>query len=366
MRKRVIFLVLFIMLVTLASAETKLSMELWNRWTYKMVDGANEASTNELSFQRGYLRLEPVFSSNIKGRFNLDFFSSDVPDDGAGLKLKYAYLDFSNYLWQDATFTFGLMKNYFGTIYDWAYETIEKDPADKYKFASSTDYGLGISGYIPGGYGEYQVAAYNGEGYKKTGSDIDTNMAYLLNVRVSPVTGLTLGGSYCLDTIATHYDYYNAADSIDVMVDYDETVNKIAAVGRLTMIPEVDIRAQYLTRTETTRKWDNGEIETDKTITAISVIPIVNLANLTNIDMELVLRYDMYDDNADVDDDAFNSGAYDTMTGGINYYILRDGSFNPRLWVQANYQMKNYIYKEKDDESELLMQLRWVFSETIK
>ena len=346
MKKRVIFLVLIIMLVSIASAETKLSMELWNRWTYKMVDGADDASANGFSFNRGYFRLEPVFSGNIKGRFNLDFFSDDGAADGAGIKLKYAYLDFSNYLWKDAKFTFGLMKTYFGTIYSSEYETIDKDPADKYKFASSTDYGFGISGYLPRGYGSYDVAVYNGEGYKKTGDAIDTNMAFLLNLRVVPVVGLEVGGSYVMDKV------YNED------LAEDEDISKIAAVARITMLPNINIRAQYLTRTHSLA----GQ---DSTANAISIMPIVNLSDLTNIDLELVLRYDMYDDNADVDDDTENSGAYNTMIAGVNYFMMRDSKNAPKLWVQANYQMKDNIYKEKDDETEMLVQLRWKFSGVI-
>ncbi|MCF7913130.1 MAG: OprO/OprP family phosphate-selective porin [Candidatus Cloacimonetes bacterium] len=358
MRKRVIFLVLIIMLVSIASAETKLSMELWNRWTYKIVDGADDASTNGFSFNRGYFRLEPVFSGNIKGRFNLDFFSREdseveigeetdsISNEGAGLKIKYAYLDFSNYLWKDATFTFGLMKTYFGTIYSSEYETIDKDPADKYKFSASTDYGFGISGYLPQGFGTYNVAVYNGEGYKKTGGNIDTNMAYLLNLRIVPVVGLEVGGSYVMDKV-----YNEDADD-------DKEINKMAGVARFTMLPNLDLRAQYLTRTE---KLGDSE----KTVNAISIMPMINLADLTNIDMELVLRYDMYDDDADLDDDVEGSGAYDTMIAGVNYFMMRDSKNAPKLWVQANYSMKNYKYEEKDDESEMLVQLRWKFSGVI-
>jgi len=355
-KKRVVLLVLFVMLVGIASAQVKLSMELWNRWTYKMIDDTDDAVKNELSLQRGYFSVEPKLTSDIKGRFTLDFFSSDKLSDGAGIKLKYAYLDFANYLWKDATFSFGLMKNYFGTIYDFKYETIDKDPSDKYGFASSTDYGMGISGYLPNGIGEYNLATYNGEGYKKTGSGIDTNMSYLINLRFFPVPGLTIGGSFCLDNKASSYE-----DGSGNEVDYDETINKMAVVGRITMLPNVDFRAQYLTRTHTNKEWNgNSEEETEKTINAISIMPIIKLSEIINQNMEIVLRYDMYDDDADIDDDDAASKAYDTIIGGVNYYI------SSKVLVQANYMMKDYKNEEKKDESEIMMQLRWKFSGTIK
>jgi len=45
--------------------------------------------------------------------------------------------------------------------------------------------------------------------------------------------------------------------------------------------------------------------------------------------------------------------------------MMRDSKNAPKLWVQANYQMKDNIYKEKDDETEMLVQLRWKFSGVI-
>ncbi|MCF7859092.1 MAG: hypothetical protein K9N07_07200 [Candidatus Cloacimonetes bacterium] len=346
MRKRVIFLVLLLMLVAIASAETKLSMELWNRWSYKMVDGEN--TKNELALHRAYFRLEPVFSTKIKGRFNLDFFSDDGAANGVGIKLKYGYLDFKDYLWTDATFTFGLMKNYFGTIYSWEYETIDKDPADKYKFASSTDYGMGISGYLPQGYGSYNVAVYNGEGYKKTGNDVDTNMEYLVNMRFVPVAGLEIGGSFVMNK-----NYIEDADK-------DEEITKLAGVARITMLPNIDLRAQYLTRIEK-KDWDDSE----KTVNAISFMPLIDLNGFSNIDMQLVFRYDIYDDNADMDDDDADSGAFDTIIAGLNYFIQRDSKNNPKLWIQANYQMTNMKAEGIENESEIMVQLRWKFSETM-
>ncbi|MDO9578277.1 MAG: hypothetical protein Q7J16_10365, partial [Candidatus Cloacimonadales bacterium] len=116
MKKTLLVVVLAMVAFGILNAETKLSMELWNRWSYETIDG--DVQQNSLSLERGYFRLEPVFSSKIKGRFNLDFFSSDAAADGVGMKLKYAYLDFSELIpLKDTKVTIGLMKTYFGTIY---------------------------------------------------------------------------------------------------------------------------------------------------------------------------------------------------------------------------------------------------------
>ena len=135
--------------------------------------------------------------SRMKGRF-VDIFSSDILKDGAGLKLKYAYLDFSNLIpIPDLTTTVGLQKVYFGSIYDWSYNLIGKAPTDEYKYANSADYGISLNGYLPGGWGEYQLGIYNGEGYKNYGSNLKDNIdpAFLANLRIVPTAGLTIGGS---------------------------------------------------------------------------------------------------------------------------------------------------------------------------
>ncbi|MDY6914844.1 MAG: hypothetical protein SVM86_00825 [Candidatus Cloacimonadota bacterium] len=335
----IILLVIIVMSTNNLIAETKLKMEIWNRWTYHQIDG--DVTQNEMAVKRGYFRLEPQLTNNVKGRFNLDFFSDNGSPNGAGLKMKYAYLDFANLLpLKDSKLTIGLMKTYFGTIYDWSYPTIDKDPSDKYKFVSSTDYGMGVSGYFPQGYGTYAVAVYNGEGYKKTSGDINTDMNYLANIRVSPITGITLGGSYMFKS-------KNDSQATD-----REEYNMIAGLGKFAY-GQATISAQYLTKTTS---YPNDTLS-DVTTSVVSIMPIYKI----NSKIELVARYDMYDPDTDVDDDGYN-----TAIGGLNYYLARDSKNSPKLMLQANYQMKTYEDDNSDDESTMMLQLRWIFSGKIK
>ncbi|MCF7913126.1 MAG: hypothetical protein K9M99_11395 [Candidatus Cloacimonetes bacterium] len=380
--KRVLVLLIFVVLLAgVANAETKLSMELWSRWTYLMVDGEDDALQNSLSLNRGLLGIEHKFTDRITGKFAVDFFSredseielsedevADVCNNGAGLKIKLAYVDFTDFLWKDATFTFGLMKTYFGTVYDWGYTTIDLNPTDKYGFVSSLDYGMGISGKIPMGMGEYHVAAYNGEGYTKAGSDIDTKMALSADLRLIPVKGITLGGSYYMKPAEGTY-----LDTLGEYVDYDVDDNRMTGFVRFNMLQGFDLWAQYLTKTSTSQSWVDtlGVVETDLTVNVISIMPIFNIKAYTEVDAELVFRYDMYDDNADIDDDLECSKAYDLMIVGVNYYLLRDANDKAKMWVQANYNMKDYksegtTDEPLNDESELKVQLRWKFADLIK
>ena len=322
-------LTLLLMFLTSSIAiagETKLEMYLWNRYTYEKV--GDEIEESAFSLKRGYFRVNHKFSDDISGRFNLDFFSSDKDTDvhGVGVKLKYAYLDFKNLIpIKDSKLTFGLLKNYFGTIYDWSYIVMEKDPADKYKFISSTDYGIALYGYIPNGMGEYALAVTNGEGYKKAGDNVNTSPAYLANLRFIPIAGVTIGGSYYTKKKGTDKTDYSA----------------YAAVGRLAFGP-LDTQFEFLSK-------DNDGIVGQ----GFMIMPIIKLTN----DFELVARYDNWDPNTDEDNDKET-----ILIGGFNYYILRRAKGKPAVMLQVNYENTSYEDSSKDSKDKFITQLRWEFS----
>ena len=211
--KKLIWLTLLGLLLTgtLCSQELKISGEMWNRWTIVNgkvpADSSNAILKNYFSLERGYFGLEPKFSETVKGRFTVDIFSSDDNKNGAGLKLKYAYLDFSNLIpIPDLTTTVGLQKVYFGSIYDWTYDLIGKAPADEYSITNSSDYGITFNGYFPEGWGEYAVGIYNGEGYKNYGANLKDNIepAFVGNLRITPVSGIMVGGSIMINLSLIH------------------------------------------------------------------------------------------------------------------------------------------------------------------
>jgi len=315
--------------------ETKISMTLWNRATVERESG--EFTERYFSLGRGYLRIEPEFSDKIKGRFNVDFFSDEDGLDGAGLKLKYAYLDFSELIPIPLSkITVGLIKNYFGTIYDWNYTTIQKALEDKEKICSSTDYGVALYGYLPEGYGEYAVAVMNGEGYKKTAGDVNMNPKLQANLRVIPVPGVMVGGSV----------FYE-----DVSFDPDTTISNLvyAGVGHLVVGP-FEVWGEYLVK----------DLEETKS-QGFMVMPIVKLGKLSGVDVDLVGRYDNWDANADVDNDG-----HSRIIAGFNWNILHDAKGNPQVLLQINGERTTYEDASKATVDKLMMQLRWAFSIKIK
>jgi len=227
------FFILLLLIVTvpyiLSATETKFEMELWNRMSLTD-DGSDADPTTSFSLERGYFSIKPKLSDNISGRFTLDFFSSDDDTNGAGLKMKYAYLDFKNIIpLPKTTLSAGLTKNYFATIYSWKYETIEKDPSDLWKFASSTDYGIVFSGQVPAAKMSYNLGIYNGEGYKKNGGNVNTEYAYLANVRIKPVDMLELGASFSMNS------KNNPNDDMGEENPDHQAITSFAGMGKINM-----------------------------------------------------------------------------------------------------------------------------------
>ncbi len=382
MHKKNILIIAMIFLtgtVALQAGETKVAGEIWNRYVMLRKDG--KTTLNQFSFDRGYLTLEPKLSDKIKGRFTLDFFSSEKYNDGAGIKVKYGFLQFAELLpSRESNLELGLIKNYFGLVYDWAYPVVEKAIEDKEKIAASVDYGIAYTGYLPKGFGEYAVGLYNGEGYTKTQSKVNTKFAPLFNLRLTPFAGITVGGSMILDKpgvigLVRHTTTSSRAESLFKKV-YDNR-KVYAGITKLAFGP-VELWGEYLTNyydSTITKKISRPNVtDTITTTTYIyksrgySLTPILSLNQLTGIDVELFFRYDFWDSNIEIKD---YKSAFSTMVIGSNYNILRSASADPVLTLQINWQRKTFkkedatIAEVKKPEDQIYVQLKWKFSSTI-
>jgi hypothetical protein len=331
-RKIVIWLSMVVLLsipqIVLAVGETKISAKLWNRYTTEVVAG--EITGSAFTLERGYFTVEPTFADNIKGRFTIDVFSSDDAVDGAGLKLKFAYLDFSKVLpIPESKISVGLIRHYFGTAYDWEYISIQKSLEDKEGVAATADYGLALVGVLPAGYGEYAVSVVNGEGFKRTGDDLDKEPEILGNVRVTSLSGVTIGGS--------------------VLYENDESDRlAYAGVGHFSKGP-FELWGEYLVQDRS-----------DVTSNGFMVMPIMKLKNLTGIDVDIIGRFDMWDANTDVDDDG-----HMVIIGGLNWNITRDAKGTPQLFLQIQGERTIFEDDAIDEVNQLMVQLQWGFSNTL-
>lgn len=401
-RKRALCLGLLILPLMAGAVETKLSGEFWGRWineTAKKKDSSanytDKMVSNYLSLERGYLGLETKFSEMTKARFTIDIFTTDksheyIQDslqtilpveaitspnkfgsvDGAGLKIKYAYVDFAGLVpVPDLTLSAGMQKVYFGTIYDWNYTLIGKAPTDEFKVANSADLGLTLNGYIPHGYGEYALGVYNGEGYKKVATSLkeNTDFAYLANLRLTPLPGITLGGSYMNNTVGRA----KALDGDGLNSSYEKQ-QLMDGLIRLAYGP-LDVWGEYITKKVEFPNETSASKTKEYTATGLSIVPIISLQDYINTDVQLVGRYDSWDESDRILADKARS-KLSAMTFGANYNFLHDESAVPAMQLQLNYTTKSYdegsshsdFADGKKDTSQINLQLKWRFANTLK
>jgi len=377
--------------------ETKLSGEFWGRWISEIAkrkdsEGNYEDKlvSNYLSLERGYLGLETKFSEQVKGRFTVDIFTTDktyeyreysLVDstlsystksgsiDGAGLKIKYAYVDFGGLIpVKDMTLTAGMQKVYFGSIYDWSYTLIGKAPSDEHKVVSSSDLGITLNGYLPSGFGEYQLGIYNGEGYKKVGANLkeNTDFAYLGNLRVTPITGFTIGGSYMINTVERD----KKLDGEIINSSYEE--QKLTDIYTRLAYGPVDLTGEYIIKDVDFPNVKDINKTQAYTATGISIFPCLNLKAYLPYDLQLVGCYDIWDESDRVETDkARNKVTASTI--GVNYNFMPDETDNPAMQLQLNYTTKKYDEDKshsdyadgKKDSSQINLQLKWKFANTL-
>jgi len=327
----------------------------WMRYTMELEKENGDYTTQESQWtlERGYLRWKHQFTDRIDTRVNIDFFSSDdgrvdkvetteITDidstehtvvkkvksktNGADIKLKYACVKLS-YLVPQGDITIGLQKFYFGTIYEWEYMTIEKSLEDVEEVCASADYGVSLGGYLPKGYGTWRFQVANGEGYKHTGVDVNTEPAYIADLRLIPIPGVTLGGS----------------------VLHENTGNKpyekrqwFSISPRFTSGP-VDIWVNFL----------SGEIGNKDEPTkrqGYMIFPTVKLSP----NLEVLGRYDHWDPDTDRENDD-----HSRYIAGFNYHLCTGEKGKPGVMLQVNWQGEKDEASDSEMEHKLMAQFRW-------
>jgi hypothetical protein len=255
-------------------------------------------------------------------------------------------LSFAN-IYPDATIEAGIIKNYFGTNYDWNYTVIDKALEDREKVIGSSDVGAALTGYIPKGFGEYQFAIYNGEGYNKTvPRDLDRFPVFSGNARFIPIPGVTLVASARYG----RYEWYSIPDSLKGI--NDGKLMDLAGVGRITY-KFVEVWVEYVS---TMRHKNPDDDATKNTGEGFMIMPV-----LTINPIQLMAKYDKWNPNVHSPNDA-----YTNMVAGANYIIAKDSKGTPAVMLQVNWQRKTY--EIEDGESgyklpvdQLMVQLRYDF-----
>ncbi len=298
----------------------------WARYTFENPT-TPEVDENEhyFSIERGYIRwktkTKPV---SFKGTIDIAQKSGATNKSDWRVRLKYAQADWKlpyvgEYI-PDAKLMIGLQKVYFGMMDIWKYPVIEKNLEEVEKKTNSADLGLGFYGLLPGGYGEFAVQVFNGNGY--THVENNTNKAICGNLAFIPIPGVMLKGSYWMaeqpvgDTIITQIDQNRYAGLLQIKY------------GPVTLI------AEYLGT-------EDDEIK-GMGYTGFGEIAI-------NKNSSILGRYDYFDKDIDTDDDAHNR-----VIGGFNYKISNT------LLTQVNYQIKMYE-DDRDSSDKVMVQFKYSY-----
>ncbi len=327
-----------LIVISAFGGQTQFYGENWFRYTQKMKEG--ETQESEFNVKRIYFRWKHIHTDKLESRISLEMFSSDKSKDekgdphGAGLKIKDGYVKFKGFI-PEGDVTVGLQKNYFGRVYDWEYWPIEKCIGERYKvIPGSRDYGVSIGGYIPQGYGTWRLAAVNGEGYKKVGDLINTELAYMADLRFIPIPGFTIGGSYVQENSG---------------VDEYQKKQYYTGLARIAKGP-VDIWMQYL-------GGQKGDFDNPTTQMGYMIFPKFHLGTILNKDVEIFARYDCWDPDTDEEDD----GKF-LYLGGFNYYFSRREKGKPDVMLQTVFVREQSEASDSEPTDKIMLQLRWGWS----
>jgi len=380
--KKTVFVLLTVLLMTgsllaLNKGETELENNGWFRYTTVMpkFDFAN-ATRGDFTLERGYVRLSHQWTNDLFSKMTVDVLSSSAYSDGASIRLKEAYIDYTLPL-KETKFTAGLQKNYFSLIYSWDYTNIEKSLADKEGVVASADYGLTLNGYLPKGLGEWELGAYNGEGYKKvfatSVNQVNKVPAWVANLRLTPVGGVTVGSSFLYNakdmSAYKNGSSFRSGDTLRFNADTNNLgrlgiapMAKVA-VGPVSVLGEYiiynykrDLTYWRMTKDSSGHVVDSTLNTKDKkyAMSGFSVVPVVSLLKKK---LELVGRYDMWNVKADNVKDTLKSH---TLVGlGANWHFARREKGKPGCELQLGWQREQATAKSVKPTDTFMAQFRF-------
>jgi len=348
--KFLITFILFNIVILTYGIQLDISGDIWNRYTLRRYGGHFKKSY--FSLEQGLFSFQPKISDKITGNFSVNIYGGPSYYDYYyydylfwRYEIKSSYIEFNQLIPAiENKLMFGLDKIYFGLLYDWDYLTIEKTLEEKEDVLSYQDFGLRFSGYIDD-YGEYAISIINGElGYYNN----DLNPALVANLRLAPAKLITFGGSI----------YYEKPTWYEYVTDTFKYRNVIGSGILKVNSTIVDLTFEYLTQNYRLLYPQVYEFITNSR--GIMIMPVVKLKPLIGYDFDIVLRYDWWDANTEMD-----SNAVSTIIGGLNYNILRDKDGAPNLIMQINWEREIHEYAPEEPVDQILAQLRWRFNSRI-
>ncbi len=327
--KMLVATALMLMCFSAGYADAQIYGYFWMRYTYENPTTPEvDENEHEFAIERGYVRwktkTEPV---SFSGTIDITNKAKATNASDWNIRLKYAQADWLlPYIGKtipDAKLMIGLQKVYFGMMDIWEYPVIEKNLEEVEKKTNSADLGLGLYGLLPGGYGEFALQTFNGNGYSNV-TENNTNKAICGNLSLIPISGVMLKGSLWQAKAP------QLIDSVLTQVDENRYVGLIQfKYGPATLIGEVLLTKDH----ETEGFGYSGFVEF-----------------AINKYLSLLGRYDMWDK-----DESEENNSHTRIIAGINYAIANN------LLTQVNYQLKSYEDPEEDAEDKIMVQFKYSY-----
>ncbi|MGQ9707999.1 MAG: hypothetical protein ACUVUR_03885, partial [bacterium] len=296
-----------------------------------------------------------------------------------------AYADLTLPFINDFYLTAGLQKHYFGLIYSWDYTHPEKSLADDQGVCASADYGITVNGFLPKGFGELQLGLYNGEGYKYGGRYVNLSPELLANLRLTPITGLTVGVSVFANN-ADAAQYKNDRKGRDHTGSYfmnadTSNANRLAfaPMFRLVFGP-VSLLGEYigynytrrysyyqLNRDSANNIVDSTLIEENKKyeFSGADLLPVITLLNRK---VEIYGRFSLGNRREQKGDSIVvnNDKSFVRYGVGFNYHLVRRAKGKPGLEFQFAWQRTQPNRKETKPSDLFVAQMRFEWNSVIK
>ncbi len=392
MKKTVVAMLLAILaagsVYALNPGESELEYNGWFRYTSQSTKfDITHPTASRSTIERNYFRASNQWTSKLFSKLSLDFLSSSSYADGASVRIKEAYVDMALPL-KDFTFTAGVQKHYFGEIYSWDYTHPDKELADAQGVCASADYGATINGFLPKGFGELQLGAYNGEGYKVTGAKNSIAPELLANLRLTPFAGFQVGASvFSKAKDFSPYTNKKGRNSDNTKFELGDSANmdKLAfapmakvAVGPVSLTGEY-IMFSYtrkfsyysLTKDSTGKVVDSSLVsdknDKDYAMSGIDLLPMVSLMNQK---VDIFGRFSTWQAKEQSGDSMPVNKAKSLMRygAGFNYHFLRRaGGSKPAVafqfaWVREQSQKEASPGVKVDPTDTFMAQFRMEWS----
>ncbi len=358
MRKTVVAMLLAILaagsVYALNPGESELEYNGWFRYTNQSAKfNITNPIVSRSTIERNYLRAGHQWTAKLYSKVSLDFLSSSSYADGASVRIKEAYLDMATPI-KDFTFTAGVQKHYFAETYSWDYTHPDKELSDAQGVCASADYGVTLNGFLPSGWGELQVGAYNGEGYKVTGAKNSASPELLANLRLTPLAGVQIGASVFnkVKDVSAYANGKPGRSSDGTKFSNADTANRnrfaFAPMARVAFGP-VSLTGEYIIYNYTRNlsyyglNKDSSGTVIDSTLTtsnkkyAMSGIDLLPVVTVLNQKLDIFGRFSTWQQKDQVGDSMPVNEAKSLMRygAGFNWHFLRrSGGSKPAVAFQ--------------------------------